>query len=252
MFLSKVLSSRFLFGLNRYVCLTTALLCIATTSHASVEPIEENFVMGMNVQGKRFNLYKDCIEGDVSCDNMLLVASPFNISNNTIDTTMRLTEPPGPVSIYTAKTKHSLCRDNITPCGFQGYSFKGENLSGFIDPYNQTLYFKSNWSRDQGMVSYIETDKYLPLISQSKFIDETYKASNIDLNSSYSTAKYEVLRLYGEDFYKDLKHEQLQWILQRSKNCGASVSHEPRTQSEKVCFIQHNEDRLPDFFLWID
>ena len=61
-----------------------------------------------------------------------------------------------------------------------------------------------------------------------------------------------VRRLYGEEMAADLQQEQRQWIKQRSQDCGADVSHQPRTQAEKVCFIQQNDTREQAWFLWID
>ncbi|MGO1474748.1 MAG: hypothetical protein ACTHWC_07670, partial [Psychrobacter sp.] len=50
----------------------------------------------------------------------------------------------------------------------------------------------------------------------------------------------------------DLKKEQIQWIKQRSKDCGADATHQPRSQAEKVYFIQQNDTRERAWFLWID
>jgi len=50
----------------------------------------------------------------------------------------------------------------------------------------------------------------------------------------------------------DLKQEQIAWIKQRSKDCGANASNQPRTQAKKVCFIQRNNTREQAWFLWID
>ncbi|MBE0406385.1 DUF1311 domain-containing protein [Psychrobacter sp. FME6] len=50
----------------------------------------------------------------------------------------------------------------------------------------------------------------------------------------------------------DLKKEQIQWIKQRSKDCGADATHQPRSQAEKACFIQQNDTREQAWFLWTD
>ena len=90
------------------------------------------------------------------------------------------------------------------------------------------------------------------MASQSKLIDTMYKTSDQALNSSYSNTRQEVRRLYGKQMADDLKLEQQAWIKQRSKDCGADATHLPRTQAEKVCFIQQNDTREQAWFLWVD
>lgn len=51
-----------------------ASLMLCASFGSAVTPIKANFILGMDVQGQRLNLYRDCEEGSVTCDNMLLVA----------------------------------------------------------------------------------------------------------------------------------------------------------------------------------
>ena len=233
------------------ISLLFGLLSIASVSTAVV-PIEANFVLGMDVQGQRLNLYQDCEEGHVTCDNMLLVAPDLGRLLQTKQLGERQNKSPYAVKLYPAKTKHSLCKDGVTPCGFQGYSFEDEDFSGFIDPSNKEITIGSQWTVDGETFSYQENPIYLPLSSQAALIDNKYAASDKALNKSYRITRHEVKRLYGEQMEADLKQEQIQWIKQRSKDCGANTQHQPRTQAEKVCFIQQNESRKQDYFLWID
>ncbi|MGM8937767.1 lysozyme inhibitor LprI family protein [Psychrobacter glaciei] len=92
----------------------------------------------------------------------------------------------------------------------------------------------------------------MPLASQVGLINDRYKSSDQALNNSYRGIRDEVRRLYGKQMADDLKQEQVEWIKQRSKDCGADVKHQPRTQAEKVCFIQQNDTREQAWFLWID
>lgn len=218
----------------------------------AVAPIEAHFVLGMEVQGQRLNLYEDCEEGEVTCDNMLLVAPNLGELMQIDKYGKRLSKSPNTVVLYPAKTKHSLCKDGITPCRFQGYTFKGKNFSGFIDPNLQEMYVSSNWTTDNATLSYQENSTYLPLASQSKRIDRLYQSSDKALNDGYKTTQGEVKRLYGQDSATELKKQQRQWIKQRSDICGADSHHLPRNQVEKVCFIQKNKHRMNDYFLWID
>ena len=227
-------------------------LMLTASFSSAVAPIEANFILGMDVQGQRLNLYEDCAEGSVTCDNMLLVAPHVGLLLQTEQAGKRLGNTPYPVKLYPAKTKHSMCNDGVTPCGFQGYTFKGEDFNGFIDPLNNELYITSNWTTDSHTFSYKENSTYLPLVSQARLIDDIYETSDQDINSGYNGTRQEVSRLYGEEMAVDLKQEQRQWIKQRSKDCGADASHRPRTQAEKVCFIQQNNTREQAWFLWID
>ncbi|MBF2720366.1 DUF1311 domain-containing protein [Psychrobacter sp. NG254] len=229
-----------------------ASLMLVTFMSSAVAPIEANFILGMDVQGQRLNLYEDCAEGNVTCDNMLLVAPDVGLLLQTKLAGKRLGNTPYPVKLYPAKTKHSVCNDGVTPCGFQGYTFKGEDFNGFIDPLNNELYITSNWTTDSDTFLYTENRTYLPLASQAKLIDTMYKTSDQTLNNGYNNTRQTVRRLYGKKMESSLRQEQVEWIKQRSKNCGADVSHQPRTQAEKVCFIQQNSAREQAWFLWID
>ncbi len=235
----------------RRITLFSGLMLAASFSSA-VAPLEATFILGMDIQGQRLNLYEGCTEGHVTCDDMLLVAPDLGQLLQTKLLNERLDKSPYAIKLYPAKTKHSLCKDGVTPCGFQGYTFKGEDFNGLIDPLNNELYITSNWTTDSDTFLYTENRTYLPLVSQAKLIDTMYKTSDQALNSSYTNTRQAVRRLYGKQMADDLKQEQLQWIKQRSKDCGADVKHQPRTQAEKVCFIQQNDTREQAWFLWID
>ena len=204
------------------------------------------------MQGQRLNLYHGCGEGSVTCDDMLLVAPDLGRLLQTEQLGKRHDKSPYAVKLYPAKTKHSLCKDGVTPCGFQGYIFKGGDFNGFIDPENKELYIASNWTTDSATVSYKENPAYLPLASQAERINKLYSASDKKLNNSYQVIHDEVKRLYGKSAATDLYKEQIAWIKQRTSICGADVNHLPRTQAEKVCFIQKNTERMEAYFLWID
>ncbi len=218
----------------------------------SIAPIEANFVLGMEVQGKRLNLYEDCEEGSVTCDNMLLVAPDLQRLWHLKPYDKSIDKSPYSVKLYPAKTKHSLCKDGVTPCGFQGSQFEGNGIKGFIDPIDKKIYVGNELTLDGSSVTYKENSTYLPLTLQTALINIKYNASDKALNKSYQITRNEVRRLYGERMEADLKKEQIQWIKQRSKDCGANAQHQPRTQAEKVCFIQKNDSREKDYFLWID
>jgi len=205
--------------------------------------------MGMDIQGQRLNLYESCAEGGVTCNNMLLVAPDLE---RLLQTTPEPSKSPYAIKYYSAQTKHSLCKDGVTPCRFQGYTFEGEDFDGFIDTSNHEISIKSKWTTDTYKASYKETATYLPLASQAKMIDNMYEMSDQSMNINYSGIRQEVSRLYGKEMAVDLKQEQIAWIKQRSKDCGADTSHQPRTQAEKVCFIQRNNTREQAWFLWID
>jgi len=231
---------------------------LVTTVSSAVEPIQANFTLGMDIQGQRLNLYRDCEEGSVTCDNMLLIAPDLGRLWQTkqvvkkLDNKPYLDNTPYSVKLYAAKTKHSVCKDGVTPCRFQGYVFEGKGFNGFIDPSNHEIYIESNSTSDGHNFSYKENTTYLPLVSQAGLIDRIYETSDQEINSGYHGTRQEVSRLYGKEMAADLKQEQRQWIKQRSKDCGADASHRPRTQAEKVCFIQRNNTREQAWFLWID
>lgn len=219
---------------------------------AAVAPIEAHFIMGMDVQGQRLNLYKDCEEGYVTCDNMLLVASNLGQLLQVNDYGRRIGKEQSTIDLYPAKTKHSICKDGVTPCRFQGYSFDGEDFNGFIDTATLKIAIYSNWTTDQATLSYAENPTYLPLVSQAKKLNRLYQTSDKKLNDSYKSTRNEVKRLYGKNSATELQKEQIEWIKKRSEICGADVHHLPRNQAEKACFIQKNDSRVADYFLWID
>ncbi|MGP9556647.1 lysozyme inhibitor LprI family protein [Psychrobacter sp. AOP7-A1-24] len=230
---------------------TTLLLSVilATSVSSAVEPVQANFILGMDIQGQRLNLYESCAEGSVTCNNMLLVTPDLG---RLLQTTQEPSKSPYAVKYYSAQTKHSLCKDGVTPCRFQGYTFEGENFDGFIDTSNHKISIRSKWTVDTYSATYKENATYLPLASQAALIDQMYNTSDKALNKSYRVTRDEVRRLYGGDMTTNLKKEQTQWVKQRSKNCGADTDHLPRTQVEKVCFIQRNALREQTFFSWID
>ncbi len=228
-----------------------ALLLLSFVAEA-IAPLEAHFIMGMDVQGQRLNLYNGCAEGNVTCDNMLLVAPNLGQLLQINDYGKRVDKQQSSIDFYPAKTKHSLCKDRITPCRFQGYSFDGEDFNGFIDTSKQKISIYSNWTTDTATLSYQQSPTYLPLVSQADKVNRLYQASDKALNDGYKTTQSEVRRLYGKDSAQALREEQVDWLKQRSNICGADVNHLPRNQAETVCFIQKNESRMNDFFLWID
>ncbi len=236
--------------LCRVSVFASLMLCASFSS--AVTPIKANFILGMDIQGQRLNLYRDCEEGSVTCDNMLLVAPDLGRLLQTKQLGDRQNKLPYAVKLYPAKTKHSLCKDGVTPCRFQGYRFEDNDFNGFIDPSNKEITVGSQWTVDGETFSYRENSIYLSLSSQAALIDSKYAASDQSLNKSYQVTRNEVRQLYGERMEADLKKEQIQWIKQRSKDCGADAQHQPRTQAEKVCFIQKNDSREQAWFLWID
>lgn len=227
-------------------------LLLAASFSTAVVPVEANFELGMDVQGQRLNLYQGCEEGNVTCDDMLLVAPDLQRLWHIKPYDKRLDKSPYSVKLYPAKTKHSLCKDGVTPCGFQGYQFEGNGIKGFIDPIDKKIHAGNEWTLDGSSVTYKENLIYLPLTSQAALINSKYANSDKALNKSYKSTQNEVRRLYGKSVEADLKKEQIQWIKQRSKDCGADAKHQPRTQAEKVCFIQKNDSREQAWFLWID
>ncbi|MDX2373949.1 hypothetical protein NJD71_07395 [Psychrobacter sp. PP-21] len=49
-------------------------LALVTAVSSAATPVQANFILGMDIQGQRLNLYKGCEEGNVTCSDMLLVA----------------------------------------------------------------------------------------------------------------------------------------------------------------------------------
>ena len=238
---------------------SAVILFLSSTSTLSVAvtPIQANFIMGLDIQGQRLNLYNGCAEGNVTCDDMLLVAPDLARMAFVAPTKKDLNRLPYAIKLYPAKTEHSTCADGITPCRFQGYSFDGKDITGFINPNNNeiTIYNnrKTNTRKTNSRTfSYQDNTTYLPLMSQAGLINTLYADSDKALNNHYNSAHKEVTRLYGKKIANDLKKDQVNWVIKRSKECGANDRHLPRTQSEKVCFIQKNEARSQEYFLWID
>jgi len=124
--------------------------------------------MGMDIQGQRLNLYERCAEGSVTCNNILLVAPDLG---QLLQTTQAPSKSPYAVKYYSAATKHSLCKDGVTPCGFQGYVFEDEDFDGFIDTSNHEISIKSKWTTDTYSTAYKENATYLPLVSQTKITE---------------------------------------------------------------------------------
>ena len=236
--------------LCRVSVFASLMLCASFSS--AVTPIKANFILGMDIQGQRLNLYRDCEEGSVTCDNMLLVAPDLGRLLQTKQLGERQNKLPYAVKLYPAKTKHSLCKDGVTPCRFQGYRFEDNDFNGFIDPSNKEITVGSQWREDSATFSYQENSTYLPLASQAGLIDSLYKTSDKDLNSSYQLVGKDIENVYGQDSLNAFKKDQVRWIRQRSKDCEADSRHQPSTQAEKVCFIQQNDSREQSWFLWID
>ena len=116
-------------SLLRHTALFSILMLMTSVSSA-VAPVQANFTMGMDIQGQRLNLYERCAEGSVTCNNMLLVAPDLG---RLLQTTPESSKSPYAVKYYSAETKHSLCKDGVTPCRFQGYTFEGEDFDGVED-----------------------------------------------------------------------------------------------------------------------
>lgn len=195
---------RYRLRLLKQAGISSSLLLVASFSTAVV-PTETSFVLGMDVQGQRLNLYEDCEEGSVTCDNMLLVAPDLQRLWHIKPYDKSVDKSPYSVKLYSAKTKHSLCKDGVTPCGFQGYQFEGNGIKGFIDPIDKKIHAGNEWTLDGSSVTYKENSTYLPLISQAALIDSKYTASDKALNQSYRITRNEVRRLYDEHMEADLK-----------------------------------------------
>jgi hypothetical protein len=54
-------------------------------------------------------IQQNCAEGNVTCDNVTYIGT-----NRKTGKSIRLR----------GRTKHSVCADGVTPCGFQGYEFR--------------------------------------------------------------------------------------------------------------------------------
>ena len=227
-------------------------LMLAASVSSAVTPVKANFILGMDVQGQRLNLYHGCGEGSVTCDDMLLVAPDLGRLLQTKQLGKRQSKSPYAVKLYSAKTKHSLCKDGVTPCGFQGYRFKDKDVNGFIDQANNEIYIENNRTQESATFSYKENSTYLPLASQARLIDSLYQSSDKALNDNYLSVRRDIINNYGQTSANNFKEEQIKWVMNRSKDCGADAKHVPRTQAEKVCFIQKNTERMESYFLWID
>ena len=184
-----------------------ASLMLCASFSSAVAPIKANFILGMDVQGQRLNLYRDCEEGSVTCDNMLLVAPDLGRLLQTKQLGERQNKLPYAVKLYPAKTKHSLCKDGVTPCRFQGYRFEDNDFNGFIDPSNKEITVGSQWREDSATFSYQENSTYLPLASQAGLIDSLYKTSDKDLNSSYRLVGKDIENVYGQDSLNAFKKD---------------------------------------------
>ena len=234
-----------------HASLFTSLMLAASISSA-VAPVEANFILGMDIQGQRLNLYHGCGEGHVTCDDMLLVAPDLGRLLQTEQLGKRQSKSPYAVRLYSAKTKYSLCKNGVTPCSFQGYRFKGKDVNGFIDPANNEIYIESNRTKHSATLSYKENPTYLPLTSQAGLVDRLYQNSDKALNDNYLSVRGDIIKNYGQTSGNNFKEDQLKWVVNRSKYCGADAKHLPRTQAEKVCFIQKNTEQMESYFLWID
>lgn len=233
--------------------LSLAVILLATAfSSSALVPTQSNLLMAMEVQGQRLNLYYGCEEGYVSCDDMALVATDLAAWAFTEDNLKKSPETPYTVKIYPAKTKHSLCEDGVTPCGFQGYVFGDDRISGFIDLGDNTISLSDTKLKRMRELNFKDSTDYLPLTGNAGLIDRKYTQSDKVLNDTYNAIKSEVAQWYGYVTVAELKTDQTQWIIRRTKNCGADSYHQPRTQAEKVCFIGQNEARMAEYFLWID
>ena len=205
-------------NLNKSSLLTYQWLCraslfvslmLAASVSSAVTPVKANFILGMDVQGQRLNLYHGCGEGSVTCDDMLLVAPDLGRLLQTKQLGKRQNKSPYAVKLYSAKTKHSLCNDGVTPCGFQGYRFKGEDVNGFIEPANNEIYIENNRTQDSATFSYQENSTYLPLASQARLIDSLYQSSDKALNDNYLSVRRDIINNYGQTSANNFKEDQL-------------------------------------------
>lgn len=236
--------------LINYLLIVSA--CGISAASFAVTPSKSTLMLGMDVQGQRLNLYQGCMEGSVSCDDLLLESQDLiGWAFRSPHDQTRL-ETPLKVKTYHGKTIHSVCSDGVSPCAFQGYGFEDTKISGFIDPATSTITLKNKNTGKEHHLSYQASTLYLPLIAQSSLIDSIYANTDREINDSYQSTRREVAQLYGHQSEAELKKDQIAWLIRRSNMCGADTRHLPRTQAEKVCFIQQNMARMNEYFLWID
>lgn len=226
--------------------------CLLSFASSAVTPSKANLILGMDVQGQRLNLYQGCSEGSVSCDDLLLEAQALDDWGFRSNQPKVRLETPLKVTSYPGKTIHSRCNDAVSPCAFQGYKFEDIEIRGIIDPSQSTLALTNKHTGEEVILPYRLSSLYLPLSSQAEMIDSIYANSDREINDSYQATRREVAQLYGHQSEAELKKDQIEWLQRRSYFCGADTRHLPRTQAEKVCFIQQNMARMNDFFLWID
>ncbi|WP_131667616.1 lysozyme inhibitor LprI family protein [Psychrobacter pygoscelis] len=228
---------------SRQTILTILWLLLPSISMA-VTPDRSHYILGMNIQGQRLNLYSGCTKDDdaqsVTCSDMSLVASDLAYWPFAIGKSHHRVKPPLDVKAYPAMTN------------FKGYKFADKHISGFIDTSNNTIKIMDKVTRNKVELSYKTVEDYLPLIGQSTRIDSQYATSDAQLNNSYQATKKEVAQLYGYESATDLKQDQIAWLIRRSTICGADRYYRPRSQAEKVCFIQQNDARIIEYYLWID
>ena len=237
--------------LFRKVSVILSLSLVSSLSMALV-PSENNFVAGMDVKGQRLNLYRGCVEYEVTCNNMLLVAPDIARWSRDYKSNKRQDTTAYAVKSYSTSTMNSMCADGVTPCRFLGYSFKDNHINGFIDVTNSEIQITNRRDGSKVTLPYKDSSVYLPLPSQADLINTLYVDSDKALNISYTETFKDVSTMYGQDNAGALKKEQLAWVIKRSKDCGANNKHLARTQSEKACFIQKNSARMDEYFLWVD
>ena len=244
--------SSFVRHCTRYVAMLS-LLGISVNTLA-VTSDKDHYFLGMYAQGRTFNLYYGCAEGNVTCDDMLLVAPDLKRWALTHDKPDFQNKPPFTAQYYPAKTVHSMGIDGV-PSMFHGYAFsdKDNTISGFIDPSNQTISITRIDGFDQTTYKYgyREANEYLSLTDDAKLVEFKYQQSDKRLNQSYRNIKEEVANIYGQQSAQALKKDQIIWIQNRSRLCGADKHHQPRSQIEKLCFMQLNQNREDRFSLWL-
>lgn len=226
--------------------------CAISVASFAVTPSKSTLILGMDVQGQRLNLYQGCSEGSVSCDDLLLESQDLSGWAFRSHHDQQRLETPLTVKTYQGKTIHSVCSDGVSPCAFQGYGFEDAKISGFIDPATSTIILTNKSTGKEHHLSYQLSTLYLPLSAQSSLIDSIYANTDSEINDSYQSTRREVAQLYGHQSEAELKQDQIKWLVRRSNICGADTRHLPRTQAEKVCFIQQNMARMNEYFWWID
>jgi hypothetical protein len=77
---------------------TFLLVCSAAANSATL--VTPSFVIDIKV---------NCAEGNVTCDDVTYIGKSKKSGNS--------------VKLR-GRTKHSMCADGVTPCGFQGYEFR--------------------------------------------------------------------------------------------------------------------------------